>query len=270
MSGLVIFSAETLDEGRVEALYGTDGTADGTMVIADFRDPAFGIVGAGDDVEIRDLSRFGDGVVFGLEIGNDETWNWYLGFSDGTAAGTVLFGGGEPGPSGSPYFPIDGTLEHITVSGDTLAYIVETSGRHDRLVLVKADEGPTVFDAADLATGATEIDAIIGNGSGRFAVSVALPSEQAVVLTDGTDFDVVATRSSEFDDDGEEAMLWLGDTFIYGSDAPDTLTAVDATNVASTESVTFDDVSFSSISVVDGGVALSADAGGGTGREPHF
>ncbi|MCP4382404.1 MAG: calcium-binding protein [Hyphomicrobiales bacterium] len=269
MSGLVIFSANTLDDRRVDALYGTDGTADGTEVIADFRDPPFGIADPDDDISIRDLTEFDNGVVFAIEVRTGSGEAWYLGFSDGTAAGTRIYGGGEPGPSGSPYFPVDATLEDLTASGDTLAYIIETPDGRDRLVVVEGGAVPVVFEATELAPDATDIVGIVGNGAGRLAVSVERPSEQVIVLIDESDVDVVATRDDgEFDDD--DGMLWSGDTFIYASNAPFTITAVDATNIASTESHTFDRVDYNSITVLKGGIAFGADEGAGAGTEPHF
>ncbi|MCP4408307.1 MAG: hypothetical protein GY807_11205, partial [Gammaproteobacteria bacterium] len=101
-SGMVVFSVEEDTEGGQDpnSLYATDGTVAGTALITDFSDPQFGL-SPGDTVDITYLDAFGGGAVFALEINSSEL----LGFTDGTLAGTVLYGPGDASPAGDPYIP---------------------------------------------------------------------------------------------------------------------------------------------------------------------
>ncbi|MCP4382778.1 MAG: hypothetical protein GY798_15390 [Hyphomicrobiales bacterium] len=267
-NGLVVFSlVEDIDDDDIGFLYATDGTEAGTKMIADFRDAKFGLPEI-EDFEFNFFDTFAGGAVFVAEINDDDpTEVRILGFSDGTAEGTVIYKPGDPSPAGDPYIPVDSKIDEPAVSGDMLAYGIQPETGPGQLFVVEDGENPVIIELDDLSAGADELGFSVGNGSGLFAFLLNGGADPALVITDGTEAGshVVATGVLPDDDDG---VVWIGDTLVFFNDDDTTVNAVDYATPGTVRQVTLDE-GRASLAAVDGGVAFPGDKAG-TGLEPYF
>ncbi|MEM1181842.1 MAG: ELWxxDGT repeat protein [Acidobacteriota bacterium] len=167
IGGVTVFSAVHPTLG--EELWRTDGTAEGTWLLAD-------IYPGGESSFPKGFTRVGDWIYF---VASDHSFGRELWRTDGTAEGTELFIDIAPGPTSS-------TPGFLTALGGDLIFSAWTADLGRELWKVPRIGAPAPL--ADIFAGLSSSDPenLLAMGSSYIAFSVASSSGVELGVTDGT------------------------------------------------------------------------------------
>jgi len=226
------------------ALYVTDGTADGTRRLTDFRPSALGVTDAAQFSRIGDVVLFwssaelwcSDGTTEGTRLlkefqsgslvgvstseidgrsqfffsASDSEHGAELWVTDGTAAGTRLFADATPGPNWSNAAPI------FARDGSVYFWVTDNEGAHWLWSSDGTPDGTRRFGSISRGRHNPLEGTFARAGQWTFFHAGGGPADHSVWVTDGTEANTRPVIESIGDVFGESPMANLGDAVLVG------------------------------------------------------